>query len=123
MIAPVPTPLPGHAARATCLLRVGLATALILARAGAAAESAFAGADLGNGKALNSEKRCAACHVEKTQRDEAFIYQHEERRVKTLFDLRRYVSLCYMELKLDLFPEDERDVAAYLNQQFYRLTR
>jgi mono/diheme cytochrome c family protein len=83
----------------------------------------FADADLANGKAVHDSKRCAACHTEKTGRDEAFIHQRDDRKVRTLFDLRRYVSLCNMELKLELFPEDERDVAAYLNQRFYKLTR
>ena len=83
----------------------------------------FPDADLANGKDINNTKRCAACHTEKTTRDEAFIYQRPDRKVKTLYDLRRYVSLCNMELKLELFPEDERDVAAYLNQQFYKLDK
>ncbi len=83
----------------------------------------FVGADLANGKSIHVEKRCAACHRDKTGRDEAFIYQRDDRKVKTLYDLRRYVSLCNMELRLELFPEDERDVAAFVNEQFYRLSR
>jgi hypothetical protein len=83
----------------------------------------FPDADLANGRDLHYSKRCAACHTEKTTRDEAFIYQRDDRKVRTLYDLRRYVSLCNMELKLELFPEDERDVAAYLNRQYYRLER
>lgn len=90
------------------------------ARAGA---EPFPGADLANGKELHYSKKCAACHTEKTTRDEAFIYRRDDRKVRTLYDLRRYVSLCNMELKLELFPEDERDVAAYLNQQYYQLER
>jgi mono/diheme cytochrome c family protein len=90
---------------------------------GGASANPFPEADLANGRELHHSKRCVACHTEKTQRDEAFIYQRDDRKVRTLFDLRRYVSLCNMELKLELFPEDERDVAAYLNQQFYKLTR
>lgn len=98
------------------------ATFCVVAFHGAHADP-FPGADLANGKDINYSKRCAACHTEKTTRDEAFIYQRDDRKVKTLYDLRRYVSLCNMELKLELFPEDERDVAAYLNQQFYKLDR
>jgi hypothetical protein len=30
------------------------------------------------------------------------------------------VSLCNAELRLDLFPEDEVDVTAFLNKQFYK---
>ena len=45
----------------------------------------------------------------------------DDRKVRTLFDLRRTVSMCNMQLQLGLFPEDERDVAAYLNHHFYKL--
>ena len=78
-------------------------------------------ADLANGKQIHENKQCASCHREKTGRDEAFIYLREDRKVKTLFDLRRMVSICSTQLQLALFPEDERDVAAYLNQRFYKL--
>ncbi|MDH5537787.1 MAG: hypothetical protein OEY03_00150 [Rhizobacter sp.] len=100
-----------------------LAAAACLLTAALAHAQAFPDADLANGKEVHTSKRCAACHAEKTKRDAAFMYQRDERKVKSLFDLRRYVSLCNMELKLELFPEDERDVAAYLNQQYYKLTQ
>ena len=99
---------------AAMVLSLGLGTA-----AGAYAEP-YAGADLGNGKALHYSKRCASCHTEQTGRDESFIYLRDDRKVKTLFDLRRYVSLCNMGQNLQLFPEEERDVAAYLNAQYYK---
>ena len=88
-----------------------------------AAAQPFPGADLTNGKSIHNEQRCTACHMEKTGREEGFMYQRDDRKVRTLFDLRRNVSLCNMELKLELFPEDERDVAALLNEPFYRLAR
>lgn len=88
--------------------------------AGVASAEPFAGADLANGKALHYSKRCASCHTEKTGRDESFIYLRDDRKVKTLFELRRFVSLCNMGQNLQLFPEDERDIAAYLNAQYYK---
>ena len=81
----------------------------------------FAGADLKNGRELHYSKQCASCHSEKTGRDEGFMYLREDRKVKTLFDLRRFVSLCNMGQHLEMFPEDERDVAAYLNERYYKL--
>lgn len=93
----------------------------LLASCCAAMAQPFAGADLANGKEVHETKRCAACHSEKTGRDETFIYLRDDRKVKTLFDLRRMVSMCNMQLQLGLFPEDERDVAAYLNHNFYKL--
>jgi hypothetical protein len=37
-----------------------------------------------------------------------------------LAKLKSQVALCNTELRLDLFPEDEADVVAYLNKQFYK---
>lgn len=88
--------------------------------AGTAAEP-FPGADLANGQEIQTSKGCASCHSAKTGRDEAFIYLRDDRKVKTLFDLRRTVSMCNSQLQLGLFPEDERDVAAYLNAHYYKL--
>lgn len=80
----------------------------------------FPDADLANGRKVHYETKCASCHTEKTGRDEGFIYLRDDRKVKSVFDLRRYVSLCNSELRLGLFPEDERDVAAFVNQQWYK---
>lgn len=83
----------------------------------------FPGADLAHGRTLHYERKCASCHTEKTGRDESFMYLRDDRKVRSLADLRRYVSLCNSELRLELFPDDERDVAAFLNQTFYKLDR
>ncbi len=110
------------ASMAFSVLRAGAACAALGLPVSVAAQAdAFPGADLANGRDIHYAKRCAACHTEKTSREEAFIHLREDRKVRSLYDLRRYVSLCNMELKLELFPEDERDVAAYLNRQFYKL--
>jgi len=101
----------------------GVVGAAALVGFGAMAADPFPGADLAAGKEIHSAKRCGSCHAQKSGRDEAHMYLREGRKVNTLFDLRRYVSLCNMELKLDLFPEDERDVGAYVNQQYYKLVK
>ncbi|MCI1191367.1 hypothetical protein MOJ79_05885 [Calidifontimicrobium sp. SYSU G02091] len=105
-------------------LLLHLATGLLAAGVGSsAAANPFPDADLANGRKIHFESKCAACHEEKTGRDAGFIYLRDERKVKSIFDLRRYVSLCNSELRLGLFPEDERDVAAFVNQQWYKFTQ
>jgi mono/diheme cytochrome c family protein len=104
--------------RQTTAITAGL---LIASSPLVAAADPFPGADLANGRRIHYESKCASCHTEKTGRDEGFIYLRDERKVKTIFELKRYVSLCNSELRLELFPEDERDVAAFVNQQWYRL--
>ena len=82
--------------------------------------SAIAAPDLANGKTIDQQK-CYACHAKKTGFGNGdMIYTRSDSKVKTLANLKRMVSLCNTELRLDLFPEDEADVTAFLNQQFYK---
>jgi len=81
---------------------------------------AFASPDLANGKAIDQQK-CYACHAKKTGFGNGdMIYTRSDSKVKSRADLKKMVALCNTELRLDLFPEDELDVAAFLNQQFYK---
>ncbi|MEA9601547.1 hypothetical protein VC188_05355 [Polynucleobacter sp. MG-28-Ekke-A2] len=76
--------------------------------------------DLVNGKTIDQQK-CYACHAKKTGFGNGdMIYTRSDGKVKSLADLKKMVSLCNAELRLDLFPEDEVDVTAFLNQQFYK---
>jgi cytochrome c len=81
---------------------------------------AFATPDLVKGKAIDQQK-CYACHAQKTGFGNGdMIYTRSDAKVKSRVDLKRMVALCNTELRLDLFPEDEVDVATFLNQQFYK---
>ncbi len=81
---------------------------------------AIAAPDLANGKAIDQQK-CYACHAKKSGFSNGdMIYTRSDGKVKTFADLKKMVALCNTELRLDLFPEDEADVAAFLNQQFYK---
>jgi cytochrome c len=76
--------------------------------------------DLANGKAID-QKKCYACHAKKSGFSNGdMIYTRSDGKVKSLANLKKMVGFCNTELRLDLFPEDEADVVAYLNQQFYK---
>ena len=80
----------------------------------------LAAPDLANGKAIDQQK-CYACHAKKTGFGNGdMIYTRSDGKVKSLSDLKKMVSLCNTELRLDLFPEDEADITAFLNKQFYK---
>ena len=80
----------------------------------------IAAPDLANGKIIDQQK-CYACHAKKSGFSNGdMIYTRSDGKVKSLANLKRMVGLCNSELRLDLFPEDEADVVAYLNQQFYK---
>jgi len=84
------------------------------------ATSASAAPDLANGKAIDQQK-CYACHAKKSGFGNGdMIYTRSDSKVKSLANLKKMVALCNTELRLDLFPEDEADVTAFLNQQFYK---
>ncbi|MBJ7379166.1 MAG: hypothetical protein JHC80_00295 [Polynucleobacter sp.] len=79
--------------------------------------------NVNQGKELEKNK-CYTCHSQKSGLgDGNIIYTRADRKVKTLARLNTMVSTCNSELRLDLFPEDEADIAAYLNQQFYKLSK
>lgn len=81
---------------------------------------AFAAPNLQNGKAIDQAK-CYACHAKKTGfANGDMIYTRSDRKVKDFARLKVMVAMCNTELRLDMFPEDEADVTAYLNKQFYK---
>jgi hypothetical protein len=81
---------------------------------------AFATPDLANGKKIDQQK-CYSCHAKKSGFGNGdMIYTRSDSKVKNLQNLKSMVAMCNTELRLDLFPEDEADVAAFLNKQFYK---
>lgn len=77
-------------------------------------------ADINNGKKIDMQK-CYQCHSQKSGLGNGdMIYLRSDRKVKNLERLKVMVSMCNTTLSLDLFPEEEADVVAYLNQQFYK---
>ena len=77
-------------------------------------------ADLDAGKRLVEEKRCEACHHNKTMGDAKAIYLRKDRKVNTMSQLKARVALCNSELNLQMFPDEEEQVTAYLNDTYYK---
>jgi cytochrome c2 len=77
-------------------------------------------ADINNGKKIDMQK-CYQCHSQKSGLGNGdMIYLRADRKVKNLERLKVMVNMCNTTLSLDMFPEEEADVVAYLNQQFYK---
>lgn len=79
----------------------------------------FAGADAQAGAALHA-KQCAGCHVGRFGGDGSKIYTRPDHRVKSASALEQQITTCTTNLGLDLFPEDENNLGAYLNQHYYK---
>jgi hypothetical protein len=76
-------------------------------------------ADAAEGKKLVEQNRCETCHHNKTMGDAKAIYLRKDRHVTTMEKLVSQVSVCNSELKLQLFPDDEEHIVAYLNDTYY----
>jgi cytochrome c2 len=77
-------------------------------------------ADPAQGRKLVDEKKCEICHNNKTLGDAKAVYLRKDRKVTSMEKLKSQVALCNSELNLQLFPEDEEHIVAYLNQAYYK---
>lgn len=69
----------------------------------------------------NHEKMCIACHARKYGGEGGSdIYTRVDRRVSSPSALSQQLTACTTMLNLDLFPEDENNLAGYLNKHFYK---
>jgi cytochrome c553 len=79
----------------------------------------YATGDAAAGRAL-SQKDCVACHARKFDGDATRIYTRPDRKVKTPAQLLAQVQFCNTQLSLAYFPDDEANVAAFLDREHYR---
>ena len=76
-------------------------------------------ADVENGKELHDES-CIDCHM---MPEHTALYTQEDRNVDSLHRLGGQVSACMQILNITWFPEDERDVVEYLNNNYYKFPK
>ena len=84
---------------------------------------ALAAPSAAEGAKLVQEKRCEACHNNKTQGDAKAIYLRKDRKVTSWEKLKAQVAACNSQLNLQLFPDDEEHIAEYLNQTYYKFSK
>ena len=88
---------------------------LVLASGPALADLPFAKGDPKAGHALHN-KACVACH-------DNSVYTRADRKLKSAAQLAGRVAGCNANTGAGLFPEDEANIAAYLNQQYYHFKK
>lgn len=79
----------------------------------------FASGNAAAGKALH-EKKCADCHAARFGGDGSKIYTRTDRRIRNATGLAQQITVCNAMLGNELFPEDEANLGAYLNQAYYK---
>ena len=98
-------------------MRIALLLALALC-----APFSWAAPDAAEGRKLVADKKCETCHHNKTLGDAKAIYLRKDRKVTSIEKLKARVALCNTELNLQLFPDDEEHIVAYLNETYYKFT-
>lgn len=68
------------------------------------------------------QEKCAACHIRLYGGDGSKMYTREGRLLSTQLDVLQRVAACNSQVHSGWFPDEEAEVAAYLNQQFYKFT-
>ena len=76
-----------------------------------------------NAGAKLAQKDCIGCHAKKFGGDPTQIYLREDRKVRNPEQLIAQVQLCNTELNLQYFPDDEANIAAHLDRDYYRFPR
>jgi mono/diheme cytochrome c family protein len=79
----------------------------------------FAKGDAKAGEKLHKEQ-CQSCHAARFGGDGSKIYTRPDRRVKNASSLAQMITTCNANLGNRLFPEDEANLGAYLNANFYK---
>ncbi len=85
----------------------------------AAAATAAAAGDPKAGKTLH-DKQCVSCHARQFGGDGSKIYTRSPRLIHDKTALAQRVAMCASQTNAKWFPEDEANVVAYLNQQYYK---
>ena len=65
------------------------------------------------------EKSCIRCHAAMYGGNGSGIYTRPNRMVHSLKQLAARVALCNANTNTGWFPDEERDVTVFLNQQYY----
>ena len=71
------------------------------------------------GKPLH-DKQCVACHVRLQGGDGSAMYTRKPRLINNGVALGQRVATCSAQTNAGWFPEDEANVAAWLNQTYYK---
>jgi hypothetical protein len=82
---------------------------------------AIAAPDSAKGRMLVQQHKCENCHQRKVSGPVGAIYLREDRKVTSWAKLKSQVSACNSMLNIGLFPEDEENIAAFLNETYYKL--
>ena len=80
------------------------------------ASKVFAGANVAQGEMHYNELKCAACHAQRMMGSSTAMFTRPDRKVRSAAELLGFTQMCASRLNHSLFPDEVRDIAAYLNE-------
>ena len=72
------------------------------------------------GKALFEKNKCSSCHISTYGGDGSKMFTRADRKIKSASSLLTQITRCSSNLNLSLFDEDEENIAAFLNKNYYK---
>lgn len=66
------------------------------------------------------EQHCTRCHIHLMGGDGTAIHTRKDSIIHSLTALQQRVAFCSTQIDAHLFPDEEADIAAWLNQKFYK---
>ncbi len=96
-------------------IRAAVLLALFAPLAAAAAPNAD------EGRKLVDKHKCETCHQQKVYGTLGTIYLRKDRKVTSWEKLKAQVAACNTTLNTGLFPDEEEQIAAFLNAAYYKL--
>jgi hypothetical protein len=103
-------------------MRLLLIAALTLSSSLVQAEAPWGTVDLQAAKPLH-DKACTSCHIRMYGGDGSKMYTREGRVLSDKLELLQRVAACNSQVSSGWFPEDEGNVAAWLNKHYYRFEK
>jgi len=92
---------------------------LLLAPLVAVAEEPWGRVDLKVAPEMH-QKSCVGCHARMYGGDGSTMYTRDGRMLSNRLELLQRVAACNAQMNAGWFPEDEANVAAWLNKLYYR---
>jgi hypothetical protein len=78
--------------------------------------------DVAAGKAL-TEHQCSTCHIERFGGDGSKIYTRADRKIKTAAQLQAQIARCNKMAKTNLTYQEQLDIGAFLDRNYYKFPR
>lgn len=80
----------------------------------------FADGDAKMGKKLFDQYKCNSCHIGKMGGDGSAIFTRPDHKVTSPEKMIAQIKACSGNVGAKLTPQEEQDLAAWLNQKYYK---